>query len=49
MKGPAPKSSQELVGIVISGMQKPQEATVFAAYVWGPAPTVPEDVSPKAA
>ena len=45
MKVAKPKSkvSQELVGIVISGMPSAPITTVFSAYVWGPAPALAED------
>ena len=45
MKVAKPKSkvSQELVGIVISGMPSAPLTTVFSAYVWGPAPAITED------
>ena len=44
MKVTKPKSkvSQELVGIVISGMPSAPLTTVFSAYVWGP-PAITED------
>lgn len=44
MKATEPKgtSKKELVGIVISGMQPPPQTTVFAAYIWGPAPVEAE-------
>lgn len=48
MKGTDPKATQELVGIVISGMPPAPQTTVFSAYVWGPAPSRPEDNAPKA-
>jgi hypothetical protein len=48
MKASDPKATQELVGIVISGMQRPPQTTVFTAYVWGPAPTTPSENEPKA-
>jgi hypothetical protein len=48
MKASDPKATQELVGIVISGMPRPPQTTVFSAYVWGPAPTSPSDNEPKA-
>jgi len=43
------KRSQEPVGIVIAGMPEVSEATVFSAYVWGPAPSAAKDNEPKAA
>jgi hypothetical protein len=49
MKGTDPKVPQEPVGIVISGMQRAPQPSVFSAYVWGPAPTNAEDTEPKAA
>ena len=42
MKGKETKAPQELVGIVISGMPTPPLATVFSAYVYGPAPATSE-------
>jgi hypothetical protein len=47
MKGTDAKSTPELVGIVISGMPRTQQPTVFAAYVWAPAPA-PAEEEPKA-
>jgi hypothetical protein len=41
------KNSQELVGIVISGMPRLPQPSVFTAYVWGPAPTVAEEKDTK--
>lgn len=41
MKGSDPKAVDEPVGIIISGMQRTQQPTVFSAYIWGPAPTEP--------
>jgi hypothetical protein len=49
MKGTVAKVPQEPVGIVISGMQRAPQPTVFSAYVWGPAPASAEDSEPKAA
>lgn len=49
MKVTDPKGTQEPVGIVISGMPRTQQPTVFSAYVWGPAPAATEDTAPKAA
>jgi len=49
MKGADSKRSEEPVGIVISGPLQPIESTVFVAYVWGPAPTLPTQEEPKAA
>lgn len=43
MKGSDPKGSREPVGIVISGLPVTPAATVFAAYVWGPAPATAEE------
>jgi len=48
MKGRDSKTTQEPVGIIISGMPRTQQPTVFSAYVWGPAP-VTADEDPKAA
>ena len=48
MKHSESKAAQEPVGIIISGMSRVQTPSVFAAYVYGPAPTTPED-EPKAA
>ena len=42
-------NTQELVGIVISGMPRSPQPSVFTAYVWGPAPAVPEDAEAKKA
>ena len=47
MKGTEPKGTQELIGIVISGMPRTEKPTVFSAYVWAPAPTQTSD-EPKA-
>lgn len=47
MKGKETKHPQELVGIVISGMPRTEPPSVFSAYVWGPAPAVPEEPEPK--
>src|SRR5688500_3288933 len=41
------KNTQELVGIVISGMPRVPQPSVFTAYIWGPAPTVAEDAETK--
>ena len=49
MKGTEPKGTQELVGIVISGMPRTEKPTVFSAYIWGPAPLESADNEPKAA
>jgi hypothetical protein len=46
MKGSDPKGSQEPVGIVISGLPSAPAATVFSAYVWGPAPGTPDEPEP---
>jgi hypothetical protein len=43
------KNAQEPVGIVISGMQRVPQPTVFSAYEWSPAPASSEDMKPKAA
>jgi hypothetical protein len=48
MKGTDPKASHEPIGIVISGLPRPIQSTVFTAYVWGPAPSTSEDKDPKA-
>ncbi len=48
MKGTDLKGPQEPVGIVISGMPRTPQTTVFSAFIWGPAPTVSAD-EPKAA
>lgn len=45
MKGKKTKVSKEPIGIVIAGTPTPPMATVFSAYVWGPAPSTPEDDS----
>ena len=42
-----PKNNQELVGIVISGMPRVPQPSVFTAYVWAPAPVIPEDPDGK--
>lgn len=49
MKGTDIKAPQEPVGIVISGLPRPPQSTVFSAYVWGPAPTATDETGPKAA
>ena len=49
MKGSDLKGTQELIGIVISGMPRTEMPTVFSAYVWAPAPTKSGDNEPKAA
>lgn len=41
------KDTQELVGIVISGVPRLPQPSVFTAYVWGPAPAVAEDSETK--
>jgi hypothetical protein len=41
------KNTPELVGIVISGMPRLPQPSVFTAYVWGPAPAVAEDSETK--
>jgi hypothetical protein len=41
------KNTQELVGIVISGVPRVPQPSVFTAYIWGPAPTVAEDAETK--
>jgi hypothetical protein len=41
------KSTQELVGIVISGMPRLPQPSVFSAYVWGPAPAPSEESETK--
>lgn len=48
MKGSDPKGTREPIGIVISGLPTAPRATVFSAYVWGPAPTTTEDSEPQA-
>jgi hypothetical protein len=45
MKGKKTKVSKEPIGIVIAGTPTPPMATVFTAYVWGPAPTAADDDS----
>lgn len=47
MKG-SDKKPQEPIGIVISGLPRTTQKTVFSAYVWGPAPSV-DDKDTKAA
>lgn len=49
MKTKETKHPQELVGIVISGMPRVEPPSVFSAYVWAPAPAIPEPVEPKTA
>jgi hypothetical protein len=49
MKGTEPNGTQELVGIVISGMPRTEKPSVFSAFVWAPAPTKSGDNEPKAA
>jgi hypothetical protein len=41
------KNTPELVGIVISGMPRLPQPSVFTAYVWGPAPAVAEESETK--
>jgi len=48
MKGET-KRPEEPMGIVINGGARPEEGTVFVAYVWGPAPAAPTREKPKAA
>ena len=48
MKGKKTKVIKEPIGIVIAGTATPPNATVFAAYVWGPAPTSAADDEPAA-
>ena len=45
MKAKEPKvpASQELVGIVISGMPSAPRTTVFSAYIWGPPAVADEE------
>jgi hypothetical protein len=40
-------STQELIGIVISGMPRLPQPSVFTAYVWGPAPAIAEEPEAK--
>jgi hypothetical protein len=47
MKGKA-KTPQEPMGIVISGLPRTTQTTVFSAYVWGPAPSSTEESEKKA-
>ncbi len=49
MKGAETKKPEEPMGIVISGMPRPPQTTVFLAYEWGPAPTATTTDEPKAA
>ena len=49
MKGSDIKAPQEPVGIVISGLPRPPQSTVFSAYVWGPAPTSTDEKGTKGA
>ena len=41
------ENPQELVGIVISGMPRVPQTSVFTAYVWAAAPPIPEDADKK--
>lgn len=43
MKRSDRSNPQELVGIVISGMPRVPQPSVFTAYVWGPAPATTDD------
>ena len=45
MKAKKTKVSKEPIGIVIAGTPNPPMATVFSAYVWGPAPTTADEDS----
>jgi hypothetical protein len=45
MKGKKTKVSNEPIGIVIAGTPNPPLATVFSAYVWGPAPKSADEES----
>lgn len=47
MKRTETKAPQEPMGIVISGLPRPPQSTVFTAYVWGPAPVVADDKATK--
>ena len=47
MKRSESKNTQELVGIVISGMPRLPQPSVFTAYVWAPAPALTEDTEKK--
>jgi hypothetical protein len=49
MKRTELKVPQEPLGIVITGLPRPPQSTVFSAYVWGPAPTTPDEKAPKTA
>jgi hypothetical protein len=49
MKGTDTKAPPEPIGIVISGLPRPPQTTVFTAYVWGPAPTKADDKATKGA
>ena len=43
MKTKEKKASDEPMGIVIAGMPSAPSVTVFAAYVWAPAPGASDD------
>jgi hypothetical protein len=43
MKAKKTKLPHEPMGIVIAGTPAPPTATIFAAYVWGPAPANPTE------
>ena len=47
MKGTDSKAPHEPMGIVISGLPRPPQSTVFTAYVWGPAPSTSDDKGTK--
>lgn len=47
MKRVDAKNNPELVGIVISGMPRLPQAPVVSAYVWGPAPSLPDEGEKK--
>lgn len=48
MKGKKTKVTKEPIGIVIAGTPTPPSATVFTAYVWGPAPVNTAEDEPVA-
>ena len=43
MKSRTKKTPQEPMGIIIAGMPRIEQAPVFSAYVWAPAPAAIED------
>lgn len=43
MKSSDPKGTPEPIGIIIAGLPSAPSATVFSAYVWGPAPNTNDE------